>query len=59
MCYRCGWKEIIDQIDELLDSGDYEFARETLEGILEWVLDNRHITKRQQQAIENIMKAGQ
>ena len=57
MCKSCGWEDLIEQIDELLEDDDYEFALDTLEGIRAWVAENEHCTENQQQAIENIANA--
>ncbi len=43
-----------DRIMNMLDDEDYEYATDTLNGILEWVENNGSITDKQKQAIENI-----
>ena len=54
MCEECGWEELLDDIGEMLDNPDYEFAVDTLEGIKEWVFDNEHCTEPQEAAVRNI-----
>ncbi|MHB9144684.1 MAG: hypothetical protein ACYC5Y_05035 [Symbiobacteriia bacterium] len=58
MCEACGYRETVAQIKDMLDSGDYEWAEDTLEGILEWVERNRHVTDRQKEAVQNIVERG-
>ena len=59
MCDSCDWESAVETIDELLDSGDAEWATDTLEGIREWVVEKEHITDRQAEAIENIRRKAQ
>lgn len=54
MCINCEWEELLEEIDELIDDSDYEFAQDTLEGIQEWVSDNEHCTEAQKNAVCNI-----
>lgn len=54
MCDKCGWEELLETIEEMLEDDTYEFAADTLEGIEEWVNDNEHCTPRQEEAVENI-----
>ena len=54
MCANCGWKDVLEEIEKLLESGDAEFARDTMEGIAEWVEDNEHVTDGQRLAVSNI-----
>ncbi len=54
MCIDCKWEELLEKINDLLDSGDYEWAEDTLNGIHETVEDHEHATERQWQAITNI-----
>lgn len=55
MCAGCGWEDVVEEIDEMLDCGcSYEFAEETLTGIKNWVYGNEHVTEDQLSAIENI-----
>ena len=51
------YEDYLEKINEMLDQEEYEFATETLEGILEWVEQNNHITEDQIAAIENIEKS--
>jgi len=43
-----------DQIMNMLNDEDYQYAESTLNGILEFVETEGHITVKQKQAIENI-----
>lgn len=54
MCDRCDWESLIEQIDEMIDSGDFDWAMDTLEGIRGTVSEREHATERQAEAIENI-----
>ena len=54
MCQTCDWQDKLDECDELLSNADYEFASDTLEGIAEWIRENRHVTDKQANAISNI-----
>ena len=57
MCSRCEWDHWLSVIDDmLLETDDYEFATDTLEGIRKWVSENEHITDNQKQAIINIQE---
>lgn len=58
MCEACGFKETVAQIKDMLDSGNYEWAEDALEGILEWGEANQHVTARQKQAVQNIAERG-
>lgn len=44
-------------IDRMLGEPEYEFARETLEGIREWVEEEARITAKQINAIQNIRRS--
>ena len=57
MCDVCGWEDLVQFIDELLEEEDYEFASDTLEGIKEWVIDNEHCTEAQLEAVDNIERS--
>ena len=54
MCQTCDWEEELDRISGLVEDGRYDFALETLEGILRWVEDQEHVTQKQRMAIDNI-----
>jgi hypothetical protein len=45
----------VDLIDRLLKSGNYDWARETLEGISRNVCFNNRITRAQKSAIDHVM----
>lgn len=42
------------KIEEMMDSGNYTWAEETLIGIYDYIQDNVSVTKKQMQAVENI-----
>lgn len=48
-------EELVDVINRLLASGDYEWARLTLEGIQETLYRTGSRTRRQQSAVEHII----
>ncbi len=58
MCDECGWEDVATTIDELLEDSEYDWARDTLEGIQEWVSENEHCTPGQEQAVKNISNSG-
>lgn len=57
MCSRCDWEDVLERIEEMLGDSDYDFARDTLEGIREWVEDKEHVTERQKTAVDNIYES--
>lgn len=46
--------EYIGILNEMFESPEYDYAFDTLSGIMDWVSDNNAITDKQVQAIENI-----
>jgi len=50
----CGWEEFLSDIETLLTYDRYDFAGNLLSGIHEWVESNKHCTKAQREAVENI-----
>jgi hypothetical protein len=54
MCGHCEYEYWLEEIFELQEIGDYDWAADTLDGIRTWVEENEHITERQKEAIENI-----
>lgn len=54
MCVKCKYENYLDEIEEMLDDVDFEFALDTLCGIKSWVGKHSHITEKQIEAIENI-----
>jgi hypothetical protein len=54
MCNACSWEAALDELDDMLSSGDFDWASETLEGIQEWIKENEHATEGQLTAIGNI-----
>ena len=59
MCSTCDWEDRLEECEGLLNETDYEFASDTLEGIAEWIRDNRHVTEKQAHAISNIANSKQ
>lgn len=57
MCLSCGWEDVLEELEELLEDDEYLWAEDTLTGIGEWVEENEHVTQRQRRAIENIKHA--
>jgi hypothetical protein len=53
------WYQFSAEIVELLESGDFDWAQDTLEGIRASVEDDKTVTPGQRQAIENIRAARQ
>ena len=47
-------QNFINQIDDMLSSGDYDWAEETLDGIQIWVSQNGVVTDKQLNAVDNI-----
>jgi len=58
MCDRCEFSDLLEKIEEMLTSEEYEWARGTLEGIYNTVEENGHATDRQKEAVENIERKG-
>lgn len=63
MCANCDWSGSVDQIDEILERAEElpEVAQEFQEGVVDrlkgiqnWMIENKHITPKMEQAIENI-----
>lgn len=50
--------DFLERIEELLDTGDYDWARETLEGIYKTVEDSERVTPGQITAVDNIENRG-
>lgn len=46
---------LLDLIERHLDTGKYEWARDTLEGIKATVEETNRVTVRQQEAVEHII----
>lgn len=47
-------QQYVGIINEMFENPDYDYAFDTLSGIMDWVSDNNSITDAQVQAIENI-----
>lgn len=43
--------------DRMLSSKDYDFARDTLEGIADWISEHGRVTSKQINAIQNIRRS--
>lgn len=54
MCDKCDWQELLSQIETMQESGDYDWAGDTLSGIQDTVEKREHCTDNQQGAIDNI-----
>jgi hypothetical protein len=51
------WYRFCLDIEELLGSGEYDWASETLEGILATVRNRRYVSNPQREAVQNITVA--
>jgi hypothetical protein len=58
MCENCEYQDLLDKIESLQDSGDYEWADDTLSGIHDTVSKMEHCTEAQKTAVSNIENAG-
>ena len=56
MCEECGWENLAIEIEGLLEDHSVDFARDTLESMLEWIVENEHCTERQETAVHNIAR---
>ena len=54
MCQNCDWQDLIERIDEMVGSGDYDWAEDTLTGIRDTVEEREHCSERQTEAVDNI-----
>ena len=57
MCNECDWEVFLEELDEVIEEEEYEWALDTLEGIRDWVSNSRHCTLSQREALENIIEA--
>ncbi len=57
MCNHCDFENVKGRIEDLLESGEVNFAQETLENIYSWIEENDHVTPKQRQAVENIARS--
>jgi|GEM_PF-1666211 len=55
----CGWHELSDEIQDMLDDDRYEFANDTLIGISDWINENEHCTEAQKQAVKNVRESAE
>ena len=56
-CQSFEWSEVLEELNDLCEDSDYDFANDTLSGIAEWVEEKKHITEKQLTAIANIKRA--
>lgn len=49
----------LDLLDEMMGSGAYDWAEDTLRGIRDWADTNAHVTDRQKAAIRRIGERAQ
>ena len=55
MCQDCKWDELSDKIESMVGGdGEFDYASDTLYGILEWVTDHHHATEKQWDTVERI-----
>lgn len=54
---NCDYTGLLSQIEQMQDTGDFEWADDTLSGIHQTVSDNEHATDAQKTAVENIANA--
>jgi hypothetical protein len=59
MCKLCEWEDLEEKIEWMLEDETFEFATDTLQGILKWIQDAEHATDKQKIAVENIRVGGQ
>lgn len=52
------WEKYRDMIEDMQADSAYDWAQDTIEGILDWIVGNEHITDNQITAIENIWEKG-
>lgn len=57
MCAECDWITVFDRIKDLMDTGKFGFAQQTLEGIAEWIEEHQHVTDNQRAAVERIAES--
>jgi hypothetical protein len=51
------WRDFVRRIDDMLESGDYDWAEETLSGIMGTVASKQFVTYNQWVAVSNIKDA--
>lgn len=56
MCESCEWEEWREKIQDAIDGEEYRWAFDTMDGILIWIEENKHITPGQKRALSNIWK---
>lgn len=49
--------DVLAQCGDMLSDERYDFAEDTIEGIRDYILENKFVTKKQKDAIENIRNA--
>ena len=58
MCQACGYEDTLETLNDMILSGDYDWALDTLEGIRDWVSLNEHVTDAQARTVSNIEGRG-
>ena len=56
MCENCGWADAIDKIDDMLNDKKYTYANDFMTSVKAWVEKNEHITDKQKNALNNVVK---
>lgn len=59
MCDRCEWEDVEEMAEDILEMMEETLKddlRDTVEGIRDWVLEKKHVTEKQMQALKNIRK---
>jgi hypothetical protein len=57
MCVHCGWSQLSEKIERMMDDASYRFALRTLDGIYRGVVGNEHCSHGQREAVSNIEDA--
>lgn len=52
---KCGWKNVLSEINNLLNDHEYEFAWRFLHDLERWIKEHEHVTDRQKQAVSNVI----
>ena len=59
MCASCMWEDYLSILEGILETGDFNWAFDTLNGIFEWVEEHQHITPKQIETVEKIKRRGE
>jgi len=57
MCDTCEWPEALEELNDLCEDSDYDFANDTLSGIADLDKRDKHVTIKQLGAIANSERA--